>query len=133
MPATPTSPALLMQLAQQMANNPADAVALGTQMTALIRDLPPDRMTLISRPNFERATLWTYGVSFENVEVASPSEAPPQIKKPPLSEKASRAPAQSPEESVVPVLQLWEEPSVPMLELWQEESASPEPRHEEPR
>ena len=76
---SPTSIAQVRQLAQQMANNPADAVALGAQLGSLIRDLPPDRATLLSRPHFERATLWVYGVSFENVEIASASEAPPQI------------------------------------------------------
>ncbi len=63
-------------LAQRMAQNPADSVVLAGQLVELLSSMPPAAGELLSRPAFERASLWTLGCSFENVGLDEP---PPQI------------------------------------------------------
>lgn len=55
-------------LARSMVASPANAVQLAGQLQATINALPVPRAELISRPAFDRAALWTYVASFENLE-----------------------------------------------------------------
>lgn len=64
-------------LAQRMASSPADSVALSQQLVDTLSQLPPQAGELLSRPQFERASLWTLGCSFENVPATG--AVPPQI------------------------------------------------------
>lgn len=54
-------------LATRMTQNPADSVSLASQLATMIANLPPPSGELLSRPHFERASLWTLGCTFENV------------------------------------------------------------------
>jgi hypothetical protein len=56
---------------QRMIQNPADSVSLAGQLATMIANLPPPSGELLSRPHFERASLWTLGCTFENVEVGA--------------------------------------------------------------
>src|SRR6185503_17351952 len=58
-------------VAQRMAQNPADSVSLVGQLVTLLANLPPPASELLSRPDFERASLWTLGTFFENVTATS--------------------------------------------------------------
>lgn len=73
---TPSSIDEALALSERMAANPADAVGMASQLADVLDRLPPEAATLLSRPAFQRATLWTLGVSFENV--LPDGEAPPQ-------------------------------------------------------
>jgi hypothetical protein len=64
-------------LAERMAQNPADAVTLAGQLAELVQSLPPGRSELLSRPAFERASLWSLATSFENIALGA--EVGPQI------------------------------------------------------
>lgn len=64
-------------LADRMATTPADAVAMSGALVDTLRALPPSAGALLSRPRFDRATLWTLGTTFENVPVGG--QQPPQI------------------------------------------------------
>lgn len=76
MPATPSDINEAIALADRMASNPADAVSMADMLVSVIERLPPEAATLLSRPLFQRASLWSLGVSFENV--LPNGEAPPQ-------------------------------------------------------
>jgi hypothetical protein len=67
----------VIALAQRMAQNPSDSVSLSGQLVEQIQALPPFAGELLSRPHFERATLWTLGCSFENVPATG--AVPPQV------------------------------------------------------
>jgi hypothetical protein len=67
----------VITVARRMAGNPADSVTLASQLAEMIRALPPDSAEVLSRQVFDRASLWTLGVSFENVD-PSGGEVPPQ-------------------------------------------------------
>ncbi|MGH7605580.1 MAG: hypothetical protein ACRENK_16495 [Gemmatimonadaceae bacterium] len=67
----------VIALAQRMASNPADSVALSSQLVDMLAQMPPPASELLSRPKFDRASLWTLGCSFENVP--STGLVPPQI------------------------------------------------------
>lgn len=54
-------------LAQSMVASPANAVQLAGELQTSIQKLPPPRADIITRPDFERAALWTYTASFENL------------------------------------------------------------------
>lgn len=71
----PASYKEVLALAERMARSPADAVSFAGRLSELVTSLPPAKSELLSRPMFERATLWTLVASFENVEVGP--EAPP--------------------------------------------------------
>lgn len=73
---TPSSIDEALALSERMAANPADAVSMASQLADVLDRLPPEASTLLSRPVFARASLWTLGVSFENV--LPDGEAPPQ-------------------------------------------------------
>ena len=77
--ASPNGPSLqeAIALAQRMASNPADSVTLAGQLVDVLSGLPPAAGELLSRPFFERASLWTLGCSFENV--GPTDEPPPQV------------------------------------------------------
>lgn len=62
---------------QRMASNAADAAALAATLPDMISNVPPVSAQLLSRPHFERASLWSYVASFENVEFGH--EAPPEV------------------------------------------------------
>jgi hypothetical protein len=62
-------------MAERMASSASDAVALSSDFGALVSRLGPERGELLSRYRFERASLWSLGVSFENVP---PDAVPPQ-------------------------------------------------------
>lgn len=64
-------------LSQRMAQNPADSVAMSSQLVETLRGLPPVAGEILSRPRFDRASLWTLGTSFENVPTTG--QVPPQI------------------------------------------------------
>jgi hypothetical protein len=64
-------------LAQRMATTPADAVAMSSQLVETLQSLPPSPGELLSRPRFDRATLWTLGTTFENVPTTG--QVAPQI------------------------------------------------------
>lgn len=68
----------VIALADRMAQSPADSVALASQLVDMLQQLPPPASQLISRPKFERASLWTFGCSFENVRVGS-AQVPAQV------------------------------------------------------
>jgi len=55
-------------LAQSMVNSPAAAVQLAGQLQATVQSLAVPRAELVTRPAFERAALWTYAVSFEQLD-----------------------------------------------------------------
>lgn len=76
MPATAPSIQDAIALAQRMAQNPSDSIALSGQLVETIQALPPFAGELLSRPYFERASLWTLGCSFENVPATG--AVPPQ-------------------------------------------------------
>ncbi len=67
----------VIALADRMATTPADAVAMSSTLVDALRTLPPPSGSLLSRPRFDRATLWTLGTTFENVETSG--QQPPQI------------------------------------------------------
>ena len=67
----------VIALADRMASTPADAVAMSGTLVDCIRALPPPSGALLSRPRFDRASLWTLGTTFENVAVGV--QQPPQI------------------------------------------------------
>lgn len=67
-------------LAQRMAQSPADSVALAPQLVTTLQSLPPQAGGLLSRPKFERATLFTLGCSFENVPITAGSIGPQVIR-----------------------------------------------------
>ena len=67
----------VVTVARRMAQNPADSVTLASQLGEMIRALPPDSAEILSRYAFQRASLWTLGVSFENVD-PNGGEVPPQ-------------------------------------------------------
>ena len=64
-------------LAQRMAANPADSVVLAGQLADVIAGLPPSSGELLSRPVFDRASLWSLAAIFQNVE--ADGEPPPQV------------------------------------------------------
>jgi hypothetical protein len=64
-------------LADRMVANPADSVTLAPQLADAIRLLPPSRAELLSRPVFQRASLWSLAVSFERLDPGV--EGPPQV------------------------------------------------------
>jgi hypothetical protein len=76
MPQQPLTVQDVITVARRMAQNPADSVTLASQLADMIRALPPDAAEVLSRQKFERASLWTLGVSFENV--LPNGEVPPQ-------------------------------------------------------
>ena len=53
--------------AQQMLQSPADLVTQSSQLRDLVRNLPPDRGELLSRPAFERAALVSLCANFFDV------------------------------------------------------------------
>lgn len=61
----PTSLAEISAVATTMASSPAQAVQMGAELGNLARNLPPPRSELLTRPYFERGTLWSLGTSFE--------------------------------------------------------------------
>lgn len=73
----PTSLAEVRAVLQRMNGNAADAVALATNLPDLVSRLEPPSARLMSRPSFERATLWTYSAQFEDIEPGQ--EAPPEV------------------------------------------------------
>lgn len=73
----PTSLAEVKAVLQRMSGNAADAVALAANLPDMIGRLEPASARLMSRPHFERATLWTYSAQFENVPTTG--EAPPDV------------------------------------------------------
>ena len=77
MPAMMPSIQDAIALAQRMAQNPSDSVSLAGQLVETIQALPPFAGELLSRPHFERASLWTLGCSFENVPATG--SVPPQV------------------------------------------------------
>jgi hypothetical protein len=77
--AQPTTLGELQSIAQQMANNPADAIALAAQLQTLARNLPPERSALMSRPEFARASLWNYAASFEMIPATQTLQQGPQV------------------------------------------------------
>jgi len=68
---SPTTIQQAVSLAQRMAGDPSAAVALASQLADLIDRLPPPAGELLSRPVFERATLYTEVLSFENIKPGS--------------------------------------------------------------
>jgi len=64
----PTTLAEARGLAERMAQSPADAVSLAGMLAECVQNLPPEKSELLSRYEFERATLWTMVASFENVD-----------------------------------------------------------------
>lgn len=62
---------------QHMNGNAAQAVALAANLPDLLGRLEPPSAQLMSRPQYERATLWTYTAQFEDVETTG--EAPPEV------------------------------------------------------
>ncbi len=74
---TPSSLNEAIALADRMAANPADAVSMADTLVSVIERLPPPSSALLSRPLFQRASLWSLGVSFENV--LPNGEAPPEV------------------------------------------------------
>jgi len=79
---TPSTIEQALSLARRMRADPSAAVALAPQLADLIDRLPPPAGELLSRPLFERATLYTEVVSFENV--------PPGAQPPPQSIRCQR-------------------------------------------
>jgi hypothetical protein len=67
----------VIAIAERMAGNPADSVTLAQQLATMVGNLPPPAGELLSRPAFERASLWTLGCTFENIEIDS--SPPPQV------------------------------------------------------
>jgi hypothetical protein len=63
-----------LALVMRCAGSPADGVTLGPEIAEMEAMLPPPAAEILSRPHFERASLWTLGVSFENVD---PDQEPP--------------------------------------------------------
>jgi hypothetical protein len=66
----------VLALVTRAAGNPADSVTMASEILELVQALPPTASAILSRPHFERASLWTLGVSFENVD--PDTEPPPQ-------------------------------------------------------
>jgi len=62
-----------LQALLQRAQGAADSVALTSEVVELIQALPPPQSEILSRPFYERGSLWTLGVSFENV---APDDVP---------------------------------------------------------
>lgn len=56
-------------LAEELAANPAEAVHQLPLLRKWLRDLPPPRAQLLSRPEWNVASLWTNVAAFENVQV----------------------------------------------------------------
>lgn len=81
MGAMPPSIQDVIALAQRMAQNPSDSVTMAPQLVDALQALPAFAGELLSRPHFERASLWTLGCSFENVP-ASGSVTPQVIRMP---------------------------------------------------
>jgi hypothetical protein len=67
-------------LSTRMAQSPADSVSLAPQLVQVLQSLPPPAGQLLSRPAFERATLFTLGCSFENVPISAGSIGPQVIR-----------------------------------------------------
>lgn len=61
---------------RRMSDSAADAAQLAQLLPDMIARVPPPAAQLMSCPHFERATLWDYACSFENVAVEF--EAPPE-------------------------------------------------------
>lgn len=64
-------------LAEQMASSTVDAVQMPGQLLAMVNALGPFRAETLSRYRFDRASLWTLGVSFEHV--LPDEEAPSKV------------------------------------------------------
>lgn len=73
---TPSSYDEAIALADRMASNPVEATTHAQALVDILERLPPDSAELLSRYVFERSSLWTLGVSFENVD--PDGEAPTQ-------------------------------------------------------
>ena len=73
---TPSTLDEAIALAGRMASNPVEATTHAQLLVDILERLPPDSAELLSRYYFERASLWTLGVSFENVSPTG--EAPAQ-------------------------------------------------------
>lgn len=73
---TPSSLDEAIALADRIAANPAEGIKLSDMLADTIDRLPPEPAEILSRPAFERASLWTLATSFENV--LPNGEAPPQ-------------------------------------------------------
>lgn len=67
----------LRAVLQKMSGSAADAVALAKTVPDMLRRLPPPAAQLMSRPHFERATLWSYVADFEDVR--PDGETTPQV------------------------------------------------------
>lgn len=70
----------VIALAQRMAQNPADSVSFAQQLVEMLGNLPPPSGMLLSRPKFDRASLFTLGCSFENVPLSAGSIGPQVIR-----------------------------------------------------
>jgi hypothetical protein len=66
-----------ISLTDRMVANPADSVTLAPQLLETIRLLPPARAELLSRPSFQRASLWSLATTFERLSPGP--DGPPQI------------------------------------------------------
>ncbi len=73
---TPSTYNEAIALADRMAANPVEATTHAQMLVDVLERLPPDASELLSRYYFERCSLWTLGVSFENVQ--PDGEAPAQ-------------------------------------------------------
>lgn len=67
-------------LATRMAQNPADSVSFAQQLVEMLQSLPPPAGMLLSRPKFDRASLFSLGCSFENVPISTGSIGPQVIR-----------------------------------------------------
>lgn len=74
----PSSLSEIRSLASHMAQHPADAMALASQLNDAIRRLPPEHAQLLTSPHWKRGTLWTLVAQFENIELTEVNETPPQ-------------------------------------------------------
>lgn len=73
---TPSSLDEAIALADRIAANPAEGIKLADMLADTVDRLPPEAADILSRPFFERASLWTLATSFEGV--LADGEAPPQ-------------------------------------------------------
>jgi len=73
----PSSLADVRMLAERMSTSAVDAVQMAGQLSAMVNALGPDRGATLSRYRFDRASLWSLGVSFENV--LPDEEAPSKV------------------------------------------------------